>query len=82
MKSHDSPAPRSPGKEPDLFCKSGLPARTKREDGTTLVATALERICSQRAAHQANESFKPTPLRGVVQVLLIFTYTTPQIGAA
>ena len=46
--------------------KSGLPARTKREDGTTLVATALERICSQRAAHQANESFKPTPLRGVV----------------
>ena len=46
--------------------KGGLPARTKREDGTTLVATALERICSQRAAHQANESFKPTPLRGVV----------------
>ena len=46
--------------------KGGLPARTIREDGTTLVATALERICSQRAAHQANESFKPTPLRGVV----------------
>ena len=46
--------------------KGGLPARTKREDGTTLVATGLERICSQRAAHQANESFKPTPLRGVV----------------
>ena len=44
--------------------KGGLPARTKREDGTTLVATALERICSQRAAPQANESFKPTPLRG------------------
>ena len=46
--------------------KGGFPARTKRKDGTTLVATALERICSQRAAHQANESFKPTPLRGVV----------------
>ena len=29
-----------------------------------------------------NNSSKPTPLRGVVQVLLIFTRTTPQIGAA
>ena len=29
-----------------------------------------------------NVAFKPTPLRGVVQVLHIFTSTTPQIGAA
>ncbi len=46
--------------------KGGLPARTKREDGTTLVATALERCSEIKAAHQANDSFKPTPLRGVV----------------
>ena len=46
--------------------KSGLPARTKREDGTTLVATALERYSEIKAAHQANDSSKPTPLRGVV----------------
>ena len=29
-----------------------------------------------------NVAFKPTPLRGVVQVVHIFTSTTPQIGAA
>ena len=44
--------------------KGGLPARTKREDGTTLVATALERCSEIKAAHQANDSFKPRPLRG------------------
>ena len=46
--------------------KGGLPARTRRENGTTLVATALERYSEIKAAHQANDSFKPTPLRGVV----------------
>ena len=46
--------------------KGGLPARTRREDGATLVATALERCSEIKAAHQANDSSKPTPLRGVV----------------
>ena len=43
-----------------------------------IASTALLRLLS--ALH--NVAFKPTPLRGVVQVLHIFTSTTPQIGAA
>ena len=48
------------------FSQKRLPARTKREFGTTLVATAQRAGKSVTAATQrANNSLKPSPLRGL-----------------
>ena len=66
-----------------LFSRqSGLPARTKRHQNWLWLQPYKER---STAGLPANNSFKPTPLRGVVVALphsLLSASATPRCGAA
>ena len=55
----------------------GLAFRKERSSGLDLAHGILVK---SHGWHRSNNSFKPRPLRGLVQALLIFTYTRPQSG--
>ena len=59
-----------------------LGSASRKERLSALDSGQIGSLVKSNGWHRSNNSFKPSPLRGLVRALLIFTRPRPQIGPA